>query len=219
MSRKIAFQGEPGAFSHAAVHQLFPNDEALPCPSFEDTIAAVQQGRADFGVVPVENSLYGRITDIYHLLPASGLHIVAEHFLRIEMNLLGIPGATLKDIKAVQSLSVALGNAGASLPSTDFGRSVAPTLRARPARSPRQVTRASPPSPPVLPPKSMGSPSLHPISRMPLTTPPVSSSFPPRPRRLRPIPARSRPLSCSACATCRRRSTRRWAGLPPIAST
>ena len=109
MSRKIAFQGEPGAFSHAAVHQLFPNDEALPCPSFEDTIAAVQQGRADFGVVPVENSLYGRITDIYHLLPASGLHIVAEHFLRIEMNLLGIPGATLKDIKAVQSLSVALG--------------------------------------------------------------------------------------------------------------
>ncbi len=109
MSRKIAFQGEPGAFSHAAVHQLFPDDEALPCPSFEDTIAAVQQGRADFGVVPVENSLYGRITDIYHLLPASGLHIIAEHYLRVEMNLLGVPGATLKDVKAVQSLSVALG--------------------------------------------------------------------------------------------------------------
>jgi len=109
MSRKIAFQGEPGAFSHAAAHALFPDDEALPCTTFEDTIAAVQTGAADYGVVPVENSLYGRITDIYHLLPESGLFITGEHFLRIEMNLLGIPGATLKDIKAVQSLSVALG--------------------------------------------------------------------------------------------------------------
>ncbi|OEO29246.1 prephenate dehydratase [Devosia insulae DS-56] len=109
MSRKIAFQGEPGAFSHAAAHALFPDDEALPCTTFEDTIAAVQNGDAEFGVVPVENSLYGRITDIYHLLPKSGLFITGEHFLRVEMNLLGVPGATLADIKAVQSLSVALG--------------------------------------------------------------------------------------------------------------
>jgi len=109
MSRKIAFQGEPGAFSHAAAHALFPADEALPCTTFEDTIAAVQNGEAEFGVVPVENSLYGRITDIYHLLPKSGLFITGEHFLRVEMNLLGVPGATLADIKAVQSLSVALG--------------------------------------------------------------------------------------------------------------
>ena len=109
MSSKIAFQGEPGAFSHAAAHALFPADEALPCVTFEDTIAAVQQGRADFGVVPVENSLYGRITDIYHLLPQSGLHIIGEYFLRVEMNLLGVPGAKLEDVKAVQSLSVALG--------------------------------------------------------------------------------------------------------------
>lgn len=109
MSRKIAFQGEPGAFSHAAAHALFPSDEALPCTTFEDTIAAVQNGDAEFGVVPVENSLYGRITDIYHLLPKSGLFITGEHFLRVEMNLLGVPGATLADIKAVQSLSVALG--------------------------------------------------------------------------------------------------------------
>jgi prephenate dehydratase len=107
--RKIAFQGEPGAFSHAATHALFPADEALPCVTFEDTIAAVQKGKAEYGVVPVENSLYGRITDIYHLLPESGLHITGEHFLRIEMNLLGVPGTELKDIKAVQSLSVALG--------------------------------------------------------------------------------------------------------------
>jgi prephenate dehydratase len=109
MSRKIAFQGEPGAFSHAATHALFPSDEALPCTTFEDTIAAVQKGDAEFGVVPVENSLYGRITDIYHLLPKSGLFITGEHFLRVQMNLLGVPGAKLSDIKAVQSLSVALG--------------------------------------------------------------------------------------------------------------
>ena len=107
--RRIAFQGEPGAFSHAAAHALFPGDEVLPCTTFEDTIAAVQKGDALYGVVPVENSLYGRITDIYHLLPESGLHITGEHFLRIEMNLLGLPGATLADIKSVQSLSVALG--------------------------------------------------------------------------------------------------------------
>lgn len=109
MVRKIAFQGEPGAFSHAAAHALFPADEALPCTTFEDTIAAVQQGRAEYGVVPVENSLYGRITDIYHLLPESGLHIVGEHFLRVEMNLLAVPGTKLEEVKSVQSLSVALG--------------------------------------------------------------------------------------------------------------
>jgi prephenate dehydratase len=81
----------------------------VPCATFEDTIVAVQSGKADYGVVPVENSLYGRITDIYHLLPESGLFITGEHFLRVEMNLLGIKGATLKDVKSVQSLSVALG--------------------------------------------------------------------------------------------------------------
>jgi prephenate dehydratase len=109
MPPKIAFQGEPGAFSHAATHALFPEGEAVPCTTFEDAIAAVQGGDADFGVVPVENSLYGRITDIYHLLPESGLFITGEHFLRVEMNLLGVPGASLADIRTVQSLSVALG--------------------------------------------------------------------------------------------------------------
>jgi prephenate dehydratase len=109
MPLKIAFQGEPGAFSHTAAHELFPKGRAVPCPTFEDTLAAVKGGEADYGVVPVENSLYGRITDIYHLLPESGLYIVGEHFLPIQMNLLGVRGATLKDIKTVQSLSVALG--------------------------------------------------------------------------------------------------------------
>jgi prephenate dehydratase len=109
MPLKIAFQGEPGAFSHAATHELYPDAETLPSTTFEDTIAAVQKGEADLAVVPVENSLYGRITDIHHLLPESGLYIIGEHFLRIEMNLLGLPGSTVADIRAVQSLSVALG--------------------------------------------------------------------------------------------------------------
>jgi prephenate dehydratase len=109
MTKKIAFQGEPGAFSHAAANNVFPGEEAIGCVTFEETIAAVQSGRADFAVVPVENSLYGRITDIHHLLPESGLYIIGETFLRVEMTLLGVPGATMADIKAVQSLSVALG--------------------------------------------------------------------------------------------------------------
>lgn len=109
MTRKIAFQGEPGAFSHAASHAIFPNDEILPCVTFEDTISAVQTGEAALAVVPIENSLYGRIADIHHLLPESGLNIIAEHYQPIRMNLLGVPGSKLGDVKSVQSLTVALG--------------------------------------------------------------------------------------------------------------
>jgi prephenate dehydratase len=109
MPLKIAFQGEPGAFSHAAAQEVFPRAEPVPCLTFEDTLAAVTSKAADFAVVPVENSLYGRITDIYHLLPESGLFITGEHYLRVEMNLLGVRGAALRDIKTVQSLNVALG--------------------------------------------------------------------------------------------------------------
>ena len=107
--KKIAFQGELGAFSHSAVNALFPHDEAKGCETFEDCIKAVQAGEVDFGVVPVENSLYGRIADIHHLLPDSGLYIVGEYYLPIAMNLLCVKGAKLSDIKKVQSLNVALG--------------------------------------------------------------------------------------------------------------
>jgi prephenate dehydratase len=109
VTKTIAFQGEPGAFSHAAVQTLYPNDKALPCLTFEDTISAVQSGPADLAVVPIENSLYGRIADIHHLLPESGLFITGEHFQPIRMALLGVPGATLAGVSSVQSLSVALG--------------------------------------------------------------------------------------------------------------
>ncbi len=122
MTKIIAFQGERGAFSHAAVVDLFPDEKILPCETFEDTISAVQKKQADFAVVPVENSLYGRIADIHHLLPESGLFIVGEHYLPITMNLLGIRGAKIKDIKSVQSLSVALGQCRKFIKQHNFKR-------------------------------------------------------------------------------------------------
>jgi len=106
---KVAFQGEQGAFGHAAVKAVFPEDEALPCVTFENTISAVQNGDAEFAMVPVENSLYGRITDIHHILPESGLKIIGEYYHRVNMNLLAIKGTKLEEIEEVQSLSVALG--------------------------------------------------------------------------------------------------------------
>ena len=105
----ISFQGELGAFSHQACHEVFPGRDTLPCPTFEEAIAAVRDGKAALAMLPVENSLYGRVADIHHLLPDSGLHIVAEHFLPIRMQLLGLPDATLDGIRTAQSLNVALG--------------------------------------------------------------------------------------------------------------
>lgn len=105
----IAFQGEMGAFSHQACMEVFPELEPLPCPTFEDAIAATRDGRARLAMLPVENSLYGRVADIHHMLPESGLYLIGEYFLPIRMQLLGLPDATLEDIKTAQSLNVALG--------------------------------------------------------------------------------------------------------------
>ena len=105
----IAFQGEEGAFSHEACHQVFPDLVPLPCPTFEEAISAVRNGQAKLAMLPVENSLYGRVADIHHLLPEAGLYIIGEHFLRVRMQLLGLPDATLEGIKSAQSLNVALG--------------------------------------------------------------------------------------------------------------
>ncbi len=116
----ISFQGEPGAFSHQACHQVFPDLTPLPCPTFEEAIAAVRDGKAQLAMLPVENSLYGRVADIHHLLPDSGLHIVAEHFLPIRMQLLGLPDATLDGIRTAHSLNVALGQVRRFLNANDI---------------------------------------------------------------------------------------------------
>ena len=91
---RIAYQGEPGANSHAVCAHHYPDLEPVPCASFEDVFAAVDQGSADLAMIPIDNSIAGRVADIHHFLPGSGLHIVAEHFWRIQFVLLGVPGAT-----------------------------------------------------------------------------------------------------------------------------
>jgi prephenate dehydratase len=108
MSGKIAFQGEPGAYSHEACREARPDMEALPCNTFEDVIGAVRSGEADLAMLPVENSTYGRVADIHRLLPESGLHILEESFLRVRIALLGLPGAKLDDIKLVRAHLVLL---------------------------------------------------------------------------------------------------------------
>jgi prephenate dehydratase len=107
--RRIAFQGEPGAHSHLAIAEAYPDCEAVPCATFEDAFAAITGGEADLGMIPIENSVAGRVADIHHLMPDSGLHIVAEHFMPVRHQLLGIRGARLEDIKTVESHVHALG--------------------------------------------------------------------------------------------------------------
>jgi len=109
MTSSIAFQGEPGAYSHEACRKARPDMQALPCRTFEDVIEAVRTGAADLAMLPVENSTYGRVADIHSLLPKSGLHIVEEAFVRVHINLLGVPGAALADITHAMSHTVLLG--------------------------------------------------------------------------------------------------------------
>ena len=106
---KIAFQGEPGANSHIAIVEAYPNAEPIPCATFEDALATISSGEADLGMIPIENSVAGRVADIHHLLPASGLYIVGEWFLPVHHQLMAPKGAKLTDIKAVESHVHALG--------------------------------------------------------------------------------------------------------------
>jgi len=105
----ISYQGEPGANSHIICSQAYPDWTPLPCATFEDAFAAVTEGRAARAMIPIENSIAGRVADIHHLLPASGLHIIGEHFLPIHFQLMGLPGADLGAIKSVHSHVHALG--------------------------------------------------------------------------------------------------------------
>ncbi len=109
MTSVIAFQGEPGAYSHQACVEARPNMEALPCRTFEDAIEAVRKGDADLAMLPVENSTYGRVADIHSLLPESGLHIIDEAFVRVHINLLALPGTPLSKIERAMSHTVLLG--------------------------------------------------------------------------------------------------------------
>lgn len=100
---RIAFQGQLGAYSHLACRHARPDYEPLPCAAFEDAFAAVADGTAQLAMIPIDNSVAGRVADIHHLMPHSGLHIVGEHFEPVRHHLLAVPGATLSDLRQVRS--------------------------------------------------------------------------------------------------------------------
>ncbi|MFE1600420.1 prephenate dehydratase [Methylobacterium sp. ID0610] len=109
MTRTISYQGEPGANSHIIIAEAYPDWTPLPCATFEDALTAVSDGSADLGMIPIENSIAGRVADIHHMLPASGLHIVGEQFLPIRFQLMALPEADPDKIRTVYSHVHALG--------------------------------------------------------------------------------------------------------------
>lgn len=141
MTETIAFQGVPGAYSDLACRSAYPGMTTLPCPTFEDVIAAVREGRARMAMLPCENSLAGRVPDIHRLLPDSGLHIVAEHFQRVEHCLLAPKGASLATIRRAHSHAVALGQVRAVLKELNL----APVVQADTAGSAELVARLGSP--------------------------------------------------------------------------
>ncbi len=143
MSRmKIAYQGEPGANSHIACVENFPEAEPLPCATFEDAFAALNDGAAELGMIPIENSIAGRVADIHNLLPASSLHIIGETFLPIRFQLLALPGASLKGLRSVHSHVHALGQCRKII--RELG--LTPVIAGDTAGSAREVMEAGDPS-------------------------------------------------------------------------
>ncbi|MBS0232650.1 MAG: prephenate dehydratase [Proteobacteria bacterium] len=112
---KISYQGEPGANSHLAAREVYPDYESVAYPTFEDALAAVKSEDAKYAMIPIENSVAGRVADIHHLLPDAGLYIVGEHFLRVRHQLMAKPGASLSTVKRVMSHTQALGQCRATL--------------------------------------------------------------------------------------------------------
>ena len=142
MPARIAFQGVPGAYSHLACKAARPTFEPLPCPSFEDAFEAVRRGRAALAMIPIENSLAGRVAEIHHLIPEAGLHIVGEHFQRVNHHLLAPRGATLASIRTVQSHVQALDQCRGSMKKLGLKRVVG----ADTAGSAAEIARANDPT-------------------------------------------------------------------------
>ena len=138
----VAFQGELGANSHIAINEAFPGADPMPCPTFEDVFAAVRDGDAPLAMIPIENSLAGRVSDVYHLLPVSGLSIIGEHFLPIRHQLLGVPGTTLADLRTVESHVMALGQCRGAIRRLGLK----PLIAADTAGSAREVAEVGDPS-------------------------------------------------------------------------
>ena len=219
-TRRIAFQGAPGAYSDLACRQVYPELATLACAGFEDAIAAVREERAALAMLPIENSVAGRVADIHHLMPQSGLHIIGEHFQRVNHHLLALPGASLETIKSVRSHVHALSQCRNLIRSLGLKVVVA----ADTAGAAAEVKERGDPTvaaiaselagadlwPAVAPAEHRGRGAQHDA---------LSGDGARAPARCRMTAARSSPPSSSASATCRHRSTRRWAASPPMAST
>ncbi|MEL6857384.1 MAG: prephenate dehydratase [Pseudomonadota bacterium] len=106
---KIAYQGERGANSHIACNDVYPDHIPVACRTFEDVIAMVEQGEAQLAMIPVENTIAGRVGDIHHLLPATSLHMIGEHLMRIRFQLMGLKGTKMEQIERAYSHVMALG--------------------------------------------------------------------------------------------------------------
>jgi len=142
MIRRITFQGEPGANSHIACREAFPDHEPVPCPTFEDAFAAVENGSAALAMIPIENSVAGRVADIHHLMPSSALNIVGEYFLPLSHQLMAVKGASLSTIRTVQSHVMALGQCRKAIRTL----SLSPVIGADTAGSAREIAEAGDPS-------------------------------------------------------------------------
>ena len=120
MTDNIVYQGEPGAYSHLACQDGFPSMTPQPCASFAAAFAQVSSGAARLAMIPVENTVAGRVSDIYHLLPEGGLHIIGEQYLAVHHQLLAVPGAKLSDLKSARSHPMALGQVRKRLAAMDI---------------------------------------------------------------------------------------------------
>ncbi|MGC2411185.1 MAG: prephenate dehydratase [Stellaceae bacterium] len=139
----IAFQGAPGAYSDLACRQVYPAMTTLPCAAFEDAFAAVREGRAALAMLPIENSVAGRVADIHHLMPDSGLFIIAEHFERVSHHLLALPGgASLDKIRTVRSHVHALSQCRTFI----RGHGLQPVVRADTAGSAAEIKELGDPT-------------------------------------------------------------------------
>ncbi len=140
--KKIIFQGERGANSDLACREAYPDYEPVPCPTFEDCFSALSAGEVDLGMIPIENSVAGRVADIHHLMPTAKLHIIAEWFLPIRNQLMAPKGATLQSIRTVQSHVMALGQCRNSIRALNLK----PIVAADTAGSAREIAEANDPT-------------------------------------------------------------------------
>ena len=219
-TRSSPIRASPAPTPTSPAATSIPDWEPLPCATFEDAFAAIKDGAAELGMIPIENSIAGRVADIHHFLPASGLHIIGEYFLPIHFQLLAIKGASLATIKSVYSHVHALGQCRKIIRKLGLK----PVITGDTAGSAREVAEWNDPTRASLAAalaaeiyglehrwrRRRGRGAQHDPLRRPVADARLGAS--------RQAARRSR-RSCSASATCPPRSTRRWAASPPTAST